>query len=449
MTDATYQNQVVMVVGAGPTGMTVARGLLEHHVGVILIDENAEGVGGGVRDSIFWDKDKLKLGIMKKFPETFSHSRLRYYGGVRVGQGCDVTLDELQSLGPVVLTCGSRGDRLSMMVNSRAEGVFDANELVRHLNSRWLIGRTKGAEHQERFPVPGIGQKVGIVGMGNVVADTISHLRTLDGEQGCGREITVLVRRGPFANKIAPAEMKWILDTIDKGLLEKEIHRVTPYIIENEPEAQLTQGWESDDEVYQQNLQRVLKALHIKEKMFADMPASIGAASTRVGFAFYSQVAEVYERDGKLTGIKMRQKGCGQERRDSDCEFETMIFSVGSAVDTALGLPARDGWLEAEADNPYKVKGSRSIYMAGWARQPSVGLAGVAVKEGKTAEPVVLEATEAIEDETKAQTILGTVQKQLEGFLQNGGRRNWLTTEEAKERLTKELDGKAVLSFVE
>ena len=85
--------------------------------------------------------------------------------------------------------------------------------------------------------------------------------------------------------------------------------------------------------------------------------------------------------------------------------------------------------------------------MAGWARQPSVGLAGVAVKEGKTAEPVILEATEPIEDETKIQVILEEIQKQLEGFLHNGDRKNWLTTEEGKQRLSTELEGKAVLSF--
>ena len=447
MSNETYQNHVVIIIGAGPTGMTVARLLLEHNVAVIMIDENTEGAGGGVRDSIFWDKDKLKLGIMKKFTDTFSHPRFRYYGGVRVGQGGDLTLDELQSLAPVVLTCGSRGDRLSMMVQSNAQGVFDANELVRHLNSRWLIGRTKGDEHLEQFPVPGIGQKVGIVGMGNVVADMISHLRTLDSDQKCGRDITVLVRRGPFASKIAPAEMKWILDTIDKKLLEKEIRRVIPYIIENEPDAQLTPGSESNDESYQQNLQKVLQPLRIKEKMFAEMPDSIPDGSTRVRFSFYSQVADIHEQDGKLTGIKMQQKLCGKELRHIDCEFKTMIFSVGSAVDTALGLSLKDGWLEAETDNPYKVKGSRSIYMAGWARQPSVGLAGIAVKEGKTAEPVILQAADPIEDETKSQTILQNIQNQLEESLNNGDTKNWLTTEKGKQRLSSELEGKTVLSF--
>ena len=81
------QNHVVIIVGAGPTGMTVARGLLNKQIAVIMIEENPEGVGGGARDSIFWNKDKLKLGIMRKFPDTLAHPRYRYYGGIRVGEG--------------------------------------------------------------------------------------------------------------------------------------------------------------------------------------------------------------------------------------------------------------------------------------------------------------------------------------------------------------------------
>jgi len=452
MSQTSGQKQVVMVIGAGPTGMTVARGLLDRHISVILLDDNAEGVGGGVRDSIFWDKDKLKLGIMKKYPEVLQNPRFRYFGNVQVGKGGDMTIDQLQKLGPVVLTCGSRGEKKLPVGNVETQGVWDANVLVRILNTRWLLGRTKGQEFEETLEKPYVGKKVALVGMGNVVADMVRHLWILDQREGCGRDVWILVRRTPYANKIAGSEMKIILPYLDKRLFEKEIERILPILLQSQEEipeaAQLQGGWEDDSEIYQENFQKILKAMHIKPQSYAELPDTIADGASRMRFLFCTQATDIKQVNGKVAGVVLSQKQADGQVSQIQTDLTSVIFSVGSTIDDDLGLPTEDGWLLGDEENPYLIKGYKDIYMAGWTRLPSTGLVGVAVREGKEAAVVIAAEMDAIEDQSLAAQQLELIQNQLEKQLKEKGKADWVNAQQAQKWLDAELEDKAVLSFL-
>ena len=457
MTQASRQKQVALVIGAGPTGMTLSKVLLDKHISVIMVDENTEGVGGGVRDSIYWNKDKLKLGIMKKYPEVLRHPRFRYFGGVQVGQHRDVTIAQLHEFAPIILTCGSRGVKDLPIAGSHGQGVWDANVLVRILNTRWLLGRTKGPEFEEGLEKPYVSSRVALVGMGNVVADTIGHLAMLDQREGCGRDIRVLVRRTPFANKISAPEMKGVARYLDKEHFEKEMGRIFPILLNSTdtiPEAaELKPGWENDPAIFEENLQVILKAMRIKPAQYNELPERVPEGQTRVRFNFLTQIGEVQHEGGtdagKLTAVIINKATPDGGIRQVPTDVSTVIFSVGSAVDTALQLPKEGGWFVPDKNNPLLVEGYSDIFMAGWARQPSMGLAGIAVKEGRNAGHAIAETLEPIEDERQAQETLELVAQQVADQLVANGKSDLIDRDIACRRLEVELETQNVMSFLE
>jgi ferredoxin--NADP+ reductase len=97
--------------------------------------------------------------------------------------------------------------------------------------------------------------------------------------------------------------------------------------------------------------------------------------------------------------IKARSTG-----QQSTLDVDTIIFAIGDQVDEALGLPIRGSEFVKAAEPRFPVDGiSYEVYepllqriipdtfVAGWARQASTGLVGVARKDGVSGARAVLQ----------------------------------------------------------
>jgi cation diffusion facilitator CzcD-associated flavoprotein CzcO len=435
------QHDSVIIVGAGPTGMTLAAGLLEAGIGVVMIDASNEGVGGGARDYIYWNKDKLKLGIMKKFTDTLASDAFKYFGNVKVGQGSDLALNRLLDIAPVVLTCGSRGPKDMRIDGFSSTGVYDANMIVRSFNARWLHDRTSGRVTTD-IETPPIGAKVGLIGMGNVVADIVRHISALGAIDNTQREVSILVRRGPFANKITTSEMKAVLPFINKEALLTEIKRILPMMIAADTAGET--GLVAGDAHFEANLDIVLKAMAIKRSSFDALKPLAADSPAIVSFQFFSQVSRINDINGQLHSAVVAKKA-SSGTRDHTQPYNTLIFSVGTAVDETLGLLVENGGVAGDATEAYKVADKENLYFAGWVRRPSIGLAGVNIKDAKQALPTVIAGCQPSTDTKAAAT---QVVKQIAAMIEASGKTDYLNETEIAARLNKEIEANQVLSFL-
>jgi hypothetical protein len=122
-----------------------------------------------------------------------------------------------------------------------------------------------------------------------------------------------------------------------------------------------------------------------------------------------------------------------------------LIFSVGTAVDETLGLLVENGGVAGDATEAYKVADKENLYFAGWVRRPSIGLAGVNIKDAKQALPTVIAGCQPSTDTKAAAT---QVVKQIAAMIEASGKTDYLNETEIAARLNKEIEANQVLSFL-
>ncbi|HUR72206.1 MAG TPA: hypothetical protein VMZ02_09475, partial [Candidatus Limnocylindrales bacterium] len=139
-------------------------------------------------------------------------------------------------------------------------------------------------------------------------------------------------------------------------------------------------------------------------------------------------VLEAEENEMILQDGKTVAKGTGKTRR---IEVDCVIYAIGDQVDASLGLPFSRG---AFVTNPEKLPGDPNpaayqpydpdakqvldgIFVAGWSRNASVGLVGVAKQDAERGMKVVNEylaarpGLSAGEMETKIEGLIGTLKQ--------------------------------------
>src|ERR671918_333265 len=89
---------VVIVVGAGPAGMALSNKMAEAGHEVIILNRDIK-FGGLAEYGIFPSKFKLRGGLKKQYWEMLQRPNVRYFGNVSVGQGKDLSVEDLRSLG--------------------------------------------------------------------------------------------------------------------------------------------------------------------------------------------------------------------------------------------------------------------------------------------------------------------------------------------------------------
>ncbi len=374
MTDAEAKRHLVAVIGAGPAGIYGARKLAEAGHVVVLLNRDIKP-GGLAEYGIFFDKEKMKEGLRKQFKKILSDPKMFYFGHVMVGQGKAVALEELQRIGfsAIVVSAGAQGTKKLGIPGENCLGVYHAKDVVYHFNKLPPFS-------QRPYEV---GRRVAIIGMGNVMVDVANWLLNYKKVS----EVTVVARRGPKEKAYDDSEFEVVEQYLDNEDMHREIQKIGPRL-----------------EAAGQNVEEILKTFvkettpppdcRLRFRYLWSPHQVIGDSQGRVG------ALEVEENDLVLQDGRTVAKGTGQlSRIDLDC----VIYAIGDQVDSAIGLPFSRG---AFVTNPEKLPGDPSpslyqsydpgtgkvlegIYLAGWSRNASVGLVGIAKKDAETGMKVV------------------------------------------------------------
>lgn len=364
---------LVAVIGAGPAGLYAARALAQKGAHVVVFNRDIKP-GGLAEYGIYHDKHKMKEGLRKQFQRILDMPGVTYLGNITIGQQGDLTLDDLRDLGfqAILVTTGAQGTKSLGLPGEDLEGVYHAKEIVYHYNLLPPFSQQKFA----------IGRRVGIVGVGNVMADIATYLiKELKVD-----EVYAIARRGPFEVKFDKKEFKRFARNLDVADLEQEIERIAERLrkVGQDPEeakAYILSMAQGAPETGSPTVFRF---------RFLSSPKGIlGDEHGRV------KALELEDTALVLEGGRTKAQKLGTTYT---LDVDTVIFSIGDRVDPNFGLPLEwnayatnpnprfpvDG-VSYEAYDPEKGEPLEGIFVAGWARQPSTGLVGTARKDGENA----------------------------------------------------------------
>jgi len=399
---------LVAVVGAGPAGIYGTRKLCEAGHRVVLMNRDIKP-GGLAEYGIFVDKEKMKTGLRKQFKRILADPKAFYLGHVEIGNDQPLSLQDLQKIGfgAIVVTAGAQGTKKLGIAGEESLGVYHAKDVVYHFNSLPPFAE----RHFE------IGRRVAIIGMGNVMVDVANWLlnhKKID-------QVVVVARRGPIEKAYDDSEFEVIEQYLDNADMKQEIARIAP---------QLTAVGQNVDEITQKFVKQgePAEGRRLTFRYLCSPNKVIANEQGRV-IGLDAEENEMILQDGKTVA-----KGTGKNRRiDVDC----VIYAIGDQVDASLGLPFSRG---AFVTNPEKLPGDPNpaayqpydpstkqildgIFVAGWSRNASVGLVGVAKQDAERGMKVVnsylgaKEGLSAGEMEERIEALLETLKQKSAEFV--------------------------------
>jgi ferredoxin--NADP+ reductase len=395
-------NHLVVVIGAGPAGLFASKELANHGAAVTLLNRDVKP-GGLAEYGIYHDKFKMKEGLRRQFHQILELPGIEYYGNVVVGQKGDVTLAALRAMGfqALLVTAGAQGTKWLGLPGEDLVGVYHAKELVYHYN---LLPPYSQRKYQ-------IGKRVALIGAGNVMLD-IAHWLVRDLKVD---EVVAVVRRGPSEVKFTKKELESVARNLDLTALEAEMARVRP----------------AADAVGQ-------AVYEARDFMLSALPKALERVSdTRFRFDFLASPRRILGGEqGVVRGLEVEDttlicvEGEVQAKRLGTTrvlDVDTVIFCIGDKVDESFGLPVRwnafvkhteprfpvDG-LSYEAYDPDMGRPVDRVFVAGWSREASSGLVGVARKDGENGAQAVLEYLAGLPGLKQPQTVLNNFHAHLE-----------------------------------
>ena len=369
---------VIIVAGAGPAGMAVASSLSKAGHQIIILNRDIK-FGGLAEYGIFPAKLKLRGGLKKQYWELLKRPNVHYFGNVAIGNGKDLTVEEVRSLGAsaVVFSIGAQGTKAIGVEGDSATGVFHAKDVVYHFNRLPGFG-------DRPFEM---GQHVAVIGAGDVMVD-ISHwlVRYKKVER-----VTAIVRRGPAERKYNPKEIRMVCANMDVTGIANEVARIKDRLA--------AVGQNADD---------ILKGLTDE---FTKCEPKV--SETQMGFKFLASPKRILvDGNNRVRGLEMEDNKLDPKGEDTVAvglkqyyEFpcDSVVFAVGDKVDETVGLPYKSGLF---VTNPNKTdndpddalfqaydettaKVIEGVFLAGWARKASEGLVGIAKRDGDWCAEVV------------------------------------------------------------
>jgi ferredoxin--NADP+ reductase len=161
----------VAIVGSGPSGCYVAQALRKAWAEApISVFERLPVPYGLARYGVAPDHPGTKA-VIHQFARLFERDNIRFCGNLEIGR--DITLNELRDqFDIVVLALGLAGDCLLGIPGDRLAGIIGAGQLTRLLNDH----------PDESETLPELGERIGIIGNGNVAIDLIRLLSKRDDE---------------------------------------------------------------------------------------------------------------------------------------------------------------------------------------------------------------------------------------------------------------------------
>ena len=379
MVEESFGRYLVAVIGAGPAGLFASRLLAVNDIHVVLL--NRDIIPGGLAEyGIYYDKYKMKEGLRRQFQQTLDLPMIDYYGNLTIGENGDLSLPELRALGfqALLVAVGAQGTKWLGLPGENLKGVYHAKDLVFHYN---LLPPYSIRDFH-------IGKRVALIGAGNVMLD-IAHwlIRNLKVD-----EVVSVVRRGPNDIKFTKEELKLVVRNLDLAKLESEMVRMQPIA-----------------DAVGQNVNEA------KEYILSTLPKGLEPVSnTRFYFDFLASPARILGNDqGYVNGLEVENttlvcaEGEVQAQRlgtNRILDVDTVIFCIGDKVDESFGLPVRKNafvkhpnpvyamnGLSFEAYDPDLNRPIDRVFVAGWSREASSGLVGVARKDGENGARAVLE----------------------------------------------------------
>ena len=379
MPEESFGRYLVAVIGAGPAGLFASRFLAMNGVHVALL--NRDIVPGGLAEyGIYFDKYKMKEGLRRQFQQILDLPMIDYYGNVTVGEKGDLSLSDLRALGfqALLVTVGAQGTKWLGLPGENLIGVYHAKDLVYHYN---LLPPMSTMEFR-------IGRRVALIGAGNVMLD-IAHwlIRELKVD-----EVVSAVRRGPNEVKFSKEELKIVVRNLDLAKFEAEITRTRPVAAEV--------GQDVNE---------------AKEYILSALPKGLEPVSdTRFYFDFLATPNRILGNDhGFVSGLEVEDTTLVCAEGDVEAkrlgtrrilDVDTVIFCIGDKVDESFGLSVRKNAyvkhpnprypvdeLSFEAYDPDLDRPVDRVFVAGWSREASSGLVGVARKDGENGARAILE----------------------------------------------------------
>ncbi len=375
------EKRLVVVIGAGPAGLFATRELANQGIHVVLLNRDIKP-GGLAEYGIYPDKYKMKEGLRAQFRSIIEVPNVEYYGNVTVGEGGDLTLNDLREMGAqaLLITAGAQGTKWLGISGENLTGVYHAKDLVYHYNLLPPFSTRPFC----------IGRRVVLVGAGNVMVDIAHYLIS----EKKVEDVLAVVRRGPAEVKFERKELEYVVANLDTAALDSEIERVSPV---------MRSIGQNPDEPRAFILSVLPKALptgsdtcfHLR---FLSSPVAIlGDDQGRVtGLEIENNILQVTP-DGE---VKARSLGTTEI-----LPADTVIFAIGDRVDERIGLPVSGGTYKIDSSPRYPQEGMsyevcepgedkcrfEGIFVAGWARKASTGLVGVARKDGTNGAHAVLQ----------------------------------------------------------
>ncbi|MBV6469413.1 MAG: NADPH-ferredoxin reductase FprA [Nitrospirae bacterium] len=362
---------VVIVVGAGPAGMALAKNMADAGHEVIILNRDIK-FGGLAEYGIFPSKLKLRGGLKKQYWEMLEQPNVRYLGNVSVGQGKDLSVEDLRGLGAsaIAFSIGAQGTKAIGVEGDSAKGVFHAKDVVYHFNRLPGFG-------DRPFDM---GKHVAVIGVGDVMVD-IAHwlIRYKKVER-----VTAIARRGPVERKYNPKEIRAVCANMDMEGIAKEFARIKDRLA-----------------AVGQNADEVLASMTAE---FTKCEAT--GSPSKMGFRFLASPKRVLvDADNRVRALEMEENKLEPKGDDTAAvglkqlyEFpvDSVVFAVGDKVDETVGLPYKNGVF---VTNPNKTGNDPDdaffqaydektgqivdgVFLAGWARKASEGLVGIAKRDG-------------------------------------------------------------------
>ena len=384
MVTETQSKYLAAVIGAGPAGLYAARQLASQGVHVVLMNRDIKP-GGLAEYGIYHSKHKMKEGLRKQFRKILDSPQIEYYGNLVIGQKGDFSLKELGVMGfqAVLVTVGAQGTKWLGLPGEDLVGVYHAKDIVYHYNKLPPFS-------QKKFI---IGKRVALIGVGNVMLDIARWLiRDVKVD-----EVIAVARRGPAEVKFTKKEMESVARNLDLEALDDEIERVSTVM-----------GAVGQDAA-------AAKAFIHSALAKAQDPVS----ETRFTFDFLASPSRIVGGErGEVRGLEIEDTTLVPKNGDTKAKrlgtkrvlpVESVIFCIGDRVDEEFGLPVRwnefvknpsprfpiDG-VSFEAFDPETEKPVEGVFVAGWSREASSGLVGVARKDGEFGAQAVLQYLEAL-----------------------------------------------------
>ncbi|MGB7096326.1 MAG: hypothetical protein WBD62_16905, partial [Anaerolineales bacterium] len=199
-------------------------------------------------------------------------------------------------------------------------------------------------------------------------------------------------RRGPKEVKFTKKEMESVARNLDLEDLDDEIERVSPLMEAVGQDAGAAKDF-------------ILSAL---EK--AQEPVS----ASRFNFEFLASPSRIIGGErGEVRGLEVEDTELIPKNGDTKANrlgtkrilpVDTVVFCIGDKVDDEFGLPVRWNEFVKSADPRYPIQDNsyeaydpeaekpvERVFVAGWSREASSGLVGVARKDGENGAQAVLQ----------------------------------------------------------